>query len=85
MIGPEAEFSYLSSTTYLGTIALSETVVFGNITKSDVTIEITGPLSPYTFDYTIDNTTGFNTGELGDKFRIKFTFQSSLAGSYQGM
>ena len=84
LIKPVWEFSYISSTSYLGSIAFSETVVFNELKTEDITISIDGPLSPYTFKYLIDNSTGFNTGETGTKFYIKFTFLSSLMGSYQG-
>lgn len=84
LIAPECEFSYLSSSTYLGTIPFSEPVIFGNITSSDITITIDGPLAPYSFDYTIDETTGFIEGETSDKFRIQFSFLSTLAGKEKG-
>ena len=84
-IGPKWEFSTISSSSYLGTIALSENVTFNKYTEGDIIITISGPLSPYKFTYKIDNTTGFVDGQTGMKFRIQFNFQSSLAGSNKGM
>ena len=83
-IGPSSEFSTISSSNYLGTIALSKTVVFGKYTASDITITIDGPLRPYSFTSKIDSSTGFIEGSTGTKFKIQFEFLSSLAGSNQG-
>ena len=68
----------------MGTIAFSETITFNELKSEDIQITIDGPLSPYTFEYLIDNSTGFVTGQKGNKFGIRFTFKSSLMGSYQG-
>lgn len=59
---------------------MTEPVVFYEKTTDDISIEIDGPLSPYTFDYTIDNTTGYTVGSENDRFFIKFDFLSSLFG-----
>ena len=83
-IGPSCEFSTISSSNHLGTIALSEQAVFGKYRTSDISITITGPLQPYDFKYTIDNSTGFIEGDVGNKFRIQFEFLSTLAGYNQG-
>ena len=68
----------------MGTIAFSEIITFIELKSEDIQITIDGPLSPYTFEYLIDNSTGFVTGKKGNKFGIRFTFKSSLMGSYQG-
>ena len=64
-------------------IVCDENVRFNTISDGDVTIEIDGPLSPYTFTFTIDNTTGFETGTIDDNFKIQMDFQSSLLGENQ--
>lgn len=74
----------MSSSTYLGTIACSETVTFGTISPEDITITIDGPMSPYLFEYKIDASTGFSQGLKGEKFKVQFTFKSSLAGKNKG-
>ena len=51
LIGPEAEFTYISSSTHLGTIVFTENVTFGDIGEGDIGITIKGPLAPYKFKY----------------------------------
>lgn len=84
MIGPECEFSYISSSNYLGTIAFSEEVTFGALREGDISISIDGPLSPYSFEYTIDSTTGWEEGMTSDKFKIQFEFLTTLSGKNKG-
>ena len=43
-----------------------------------------GLLLHMNFEYTIDNSTGFIEGEMSDKFRIQFSFLSTLAGKEKG-
>eukprot|EP00345_Euplotes_harpa_P009653 CAMPEP_0168350872 /NCGR_PEP_ID=MMETSP0213-20121227/21447_1 /TAXON_ID=151035 /ORGANISM="Euplotes harpa, Strain FSP1.4" /LENGTH=121 /DNA_ID=CAMNT_0008361441 /DNA_START=324 /DNA_END=686 /DNA_ORIENTATION=+ len=65
------------------TIVFSEAIIFNELTADDITISIAGPLSPYSFDYVINSTTGFIKGEQAIRFQIQFTFKSSLAGYYK--
>lgn len=62
-------------------VTCTETVRFNEI-DDHIDISISGPLGPYEFSYTIDETTGYTVGDLSDKFYIKFNFDSSLAGSH---
>lgn len=84
MIGPNCDLTYISSSSYLGTIACDENVTFAALNDADITIEIIGPYAPYVFNYFINETTGYEEGNTTDKFRIQFEFLSSLAGSNQG-
>ena len=51
LIGPEAEFTYISSSSYIATIVFTENVTFGEIGDEDIDITIKGPLAPYEFKY----------------------------------
>ena len=80
LIGPKCEISSISQKTYRVNIACDEGVRFNTIQDDDVTVTIEGPLSPYEFEFIIDETTGFETGQLDDQFYIQFEFLSSLFG-----
>lgn len=84
LIGPECEFAYISSSSYLGTITWLENVTFAALNEGDIEITIEGPLSPYSFDFAINETTGWIEGDTNDKFKIQFTFKSSLSGYESG-
>jgi hypothetical protein len=84
LIGPNCELTYISSSSYLGTIVWDENVTLAPYSEGDITIEITGPYAPYTFNYFINETTGYEAGSISDKFRIQFEFLSSLAGYNSG-
>ncbi len=84
LIGPEIEFTYLNRKSYLGSMALTENVTFGEIAEGDISVEINGPLAPYEFTFLIDSSTGYIAGEVGDHIKIQFAFLSSLAGLNQG-
>ena len=64
-------------------MSCTEKVVFNTIDEGDISISMDGPFSPYDFEYVIDNSTGFVTGETGYSFNIQFKFLSSLHGSGQ--
>ena len=66
------------------TTGTSENITFNSMVKSDFEITIDGPLSPYKFDFEVDETTGFIQGQTAERFFIKFTFSSSLLGNNQG-
>ena len=83
LIAPTWEFTSISSVTLWTSIHWSETVRLNEIEDGDITIEVTGPLSPYSFTYTIDETTGYEVGTTSDSFFIQFEFKTSLAGSDQ--
>ena len=84
LIGPKCEFTYVSSTSYLGSIAFTENVTLGNLNDGDLEITISGPLSPYEFNYYLNESTGYTVGKVTDKFKIQFEFLSSLAGYNKG-
>ena len=69
--------------THAISIACDEEVRFNEITDSDIDILISGPLSPYQLEYTIDSTTGYVVNSTGSNFRIKIKFLSSLIGDYK--
>ena len=69
--------------THAISIACDEEVRFNEITDSDLDISISGPLSPYQLEYTIDSTTGYVVNSTGSAFRIKIKFLSSLLGNYK--
>jgi len=51
LVGPEAEFTYISKSSNIGTIVFTENVTFGLLKDGDIEIEIKGPLAPYKFKY----------------------------------
>ena len=61
-------------------VIFSEQVRFGEISEGDLELSIMGPLSPYQFDYTISNETGYEVGGQGKSFFIAIEFKSSLLG-----
>ena len=83
MIGPRCEISSISSVTHAISIACDEVVRFNEITDSDLDISISGPLSPYQLEYTIDSTTGYIVNTTGTSFKIQIRFLSSLLGNDQ--
>jgi hypothetical protein len=80
LVGPNCELTYISSSSHLGTIVCDENVTLAPYSEGDITIEITGPYAPYTFNFYINETTEYVAGSTSDKFRIQFEFLSSLAG-----
>lgn len=84
LVGPECEFAYLSSSSYLATVTWLENVTFSTLNEGDIEITIDGPMSPYSFDFVINETTGWVEGDINDKFKIQFTFKSSLSGYGSG-
>ena len=71
----------MNRASHIATVSCTEQILFNTIGEGDISISIEGPLSPYNFRYTIDNTTGFVTGQTGTEFNIKFEFLSSLFGA----
>ena len=51
LIGPQAEFIYISKSSNLGTIVFNENVTFGKLEDGDIEIDIEGPLAPYEFEF----------------------------------
>ena len=83
MIGPKCEISSISSVTHTISIACDEKVRFNEIEDNDLEISISGPLSPYQLEYTINSTTGYVVNSTGYSFRIQLKFLSSLLGNDQ--
>lgn len=80
MIGPKCEISSISSVNHFINIVCDEDVIFNTVDDGDISIEIEGPLSPYSYSFIIDNTTGFSTGTTSYKYAINIVFESSLFG-----
>ena len=84
LVGPSAELTFISSSTYLASVAFSENVTFAAYSEGDISISIEGPLAPYKFNFTINSTTEYVTGQVKNRFKIQFEFLSNLAGEHQG-
>lgn len=83
LIPPECTIALLNQLISRMTITCTETVVFGALSPGDISISISGPLSPYKFTYVLDETTGFIEGDESEKFYVQFTFLTSFIGGNQ--
>jgi len=68
----------------MGHLACTENATFAELSEGDITVEITGPLAPYEFEFYINQTTGYVPGSIGYQFRIQFEFKSTLLGDNRG-
>ncbi|CAI2371721.1 unnamed protein product [Moneuplotes crassus] len=83
LIGPTVEFTFINRNSYLGSFALIENVTFGDYSEGDISVSIDGPLSPYEFNFTMNDKTEYIAGQINSRFKIQFEFLSSLAGDHQ--
>ena len=66
------------------TISCSEEVTFVRLEPGDIKVSITGPLAPYDFEFTVNESTGFEVGKSSKTFEIHLTYKTSLAGGDKG-
>ena len=78
LFGSTWVISFINSKTFEIIVTWDETINYHPISDSDHTISIEGPLKPYIFSYVIDNTAGYNIGDLGRSFGIRMEFMSTI-------
>lgn len=83
LIPPYCNLNSISEISIRAVVICSESVQLNQIQDGDITIEISGPLAPYQFSYAIDETTGYEVGDIVISYLIEFTFETSLYGDNQ--